>query len=310
MPNILLLVLVSLLNLGLPMGASAQSVPPNARVIAFAQDTMNNDFRVAQVHEVRDAVAKERGLRFVYSDAQGQTSLLIHQIEQFITQKVDVLVLGTNDEQAVVPVVSRAMKAGIPVIVLDRGIKGRDYSTFINSDNIQIGRIGAEFIAKRLNGQGQVLLFEGLQTADVTHLRSQGFLEVMARHPGIKVIKRTGNYLRRDALVEMDKLLAQGIRVNAIFAESDSMLSGVRLALKKYKIRPQSLITVGCDYTSEAREAIRSGAQTGSVLFPLGGTKAVEIAKKLLAKAPVPEHVEIAVKLVTHDNVSQVMPIF
>ena len=310
MPNILLLVLISLLNLGLPMGASAQSLPPNDRVIAFAQDTMNNDFRVAQVHEVRDAVAKERGLRFVYSDAQGQTSLLIHQIEQFITQKVDVLVLGTNDEQAVVPVVSRAMKAGIPVIVLDRGIKGRDYSTFINSDNIQIGRIAAEFIAKRLNGQGQVLLFEGLQTADVTHLRSQGFLEVMARHPGIKVIKRTGNYLRRDALVEMDKLLAQGIRVNAIFAESDSMLSGVRLALKKYKIRPQSLITVGCDYTSEAREAIRSGAQTGSVLFPLGGTKAVEIAKKLLAKAPVPEHVEIAVKLVTHDNVSQVMPIF
>ena len=310
MPNILLLVLISLLNLGLPMGASAQSLPPNDRVIAFAQDTMNNDFRVAQVHEVRDAVAKERGLRFVYSDAQGQTSLLIHQIEQFITQKVDVLVLGTNDEQAVVPVVSRAMKAGIPVIVLDRGIKGRDYSTFINSDNIQIGRLGAEFIARRLNGQGQVLLFEGLQTADVTHLRSQGFLEVMARHPGIKVIKRTGNYLRRDALVEMDKLLAQGIRVNAIFAESDSMLSGVRLALKKYKIRPQSLITVGCDYTSEAREAIRSGAQTGSVLFPLGGTKAVEIAKKLLAKAPVPEHVEIAVKLVTHDNVSQVMPIF
>lgn len=283
---------------------------PAPKVIAFAQDTMKNDFRVAQVHEVRDAVTLNPKLKFVYSDAQGQTSLLIHQIEQFIAQKVDVLVLGTNDEKAVVPVVSKAYKAGIHVIVLDRGIQGHDYTTFIHSDNIQIGAMGGEYLAKKLNGNGQVLLFEGLQTADVTHLRSQGFLDVMARHPGIKVIKRTGNYLRRDALVEMDKLLAQGIRVDAIFAESDSMLSGVRLALKKFKIDPRSLIMVGCDYTSEAREAIRAGTQTGSVLFPLGGTQSVAVAQQLLANKAVAKDVLIPVKLVTRDNVNQIKPIF
>ena len=153
--------LALLSSLFLTFGAHAQLAKP--KVIAFAQDTMKNDFRVAQVEEVREAVAKDPGLTFVYSDAQGQTSLLVRQIEQFITQKVDVLVLGTNDEQAVVPVVSKAMKAGVAVIVLDRGIKGEDYSTFINSDNVQIGTIGAEFIARQLKGQGQVLLFEGLQ---------------------------------------------------------------------------------------------------------------------------------------------------
>lgn len=288
--------------------AQAQGKPP--RVIAFAQDTLGNDFRLAQVHEVRDTLASDPKLRFVYSDAQGQTSLLIRQIEQFIAQKVDVLVLGTNDEKAVVPVVSKAMKAGIPVIVLDRGIKGSDYSTFINSDNIQIGRLGAEFIAGQLKGRGLVLLFEGLQTADVTHLRSKGFLSVMAQYPDIKVIKRTGNYLRKDALMEMDKLLAQGTRVDAIFSESDSMLSGARLALEKHGLDPGALVTVGCDFTTEARDAIREGKQTGSVLFPLGGSKAVEVAKKLLAKEPVPKHVEIAVQLVTRDNLHRVKPIF
>jgi ribose transport system substrate-binding protein len=308
MTRILLGLILSVLGAWLSASAQAQATPP--RVIAFAQDTLGNDFRLAQVNEVRDAVADEPALRFVYSDAQGKTALLIRQIEQFIAQKVDVLVLGTNDEKAVVPVVSKAMRAGIPVIVLDRGIQGRDYSTFINSDNIQIGRIGAEFIAAQLKGKGQVLLFEGLQTADVTHLRSKGFMDVMAGHPNITIIKRTGNYLRKDALLEMDKLLTQGTRVDAIFAESDSMLSGARLALEKHKLDPQALVTVGCDYTSEARDAIRDGKQTGSVLFPLGGTKAVEVAKKLLAKEAVPRHVQIPVKLVTRDNVHQVKPIF
>ena len=109
MASILVTLFISIVGWMLPHSALAQTPAP--RVIAFAQDTLSNDFRLAQVHEVRDAVAREPGLRFVYSDAQGQTALLIRQIEQFIAQKVDVLVLGTNDEKAVVPVVSKAMIA-------------------------------------------------------------------------------------------------------------------------------------------------------------------------------------------------------
>ena len=301
---------VIVLFLGFFIGTTAWAQAPGKPVIAFAQDTMKNDFRKAQVFEVRDAVAKQAGLSFTYSDAQGQTSFLIRQIDQFIDQKVDVLVIGTNDERAVVPVVSKAYKAGIPVIILDRGIKGDDYTTFINSDNVQIGTMGAEFIANKLKGKGMVLLFEGLKAADVTQLRTKGFMDEMAKHPDIKVIKRTGNYLRKDAVLEMEKLLKQGIRVDAIFSESDSMLSGARLALEANKLDPRAIISVGCDYTSEARDAIRAGTQTASILFPLGGFKTVEVAQKLLAKESVPKHVINPVKLVTRDNVDQVPPIF
>ena len=301
---------ISTLWVGLLLGLQGAAAWAGPAVVAFAQDTMKNDFRKAQVFEVRDAAAKQSNLRFEYSDADGQTSLLIRQIDQFIDKKVDVLVLGTNDEKAVVPVVSKAYQAGIQVIVLDRGIQGSDYTTFINSDNREIGRLGAETVASHIQGKGLVLLFEGIKTADVTQLRSKGFLDEIAKHPGIKVIKRTGNYLRKDALLEMEKLLAQGIRVDAIFAESDSMLSGARMALEAQKIDPRSIVSVGCDYTSEARDAIRKGTQTASILFPLGGTKTVEIAQKLLAKEPVPKHVVNPVKLVTRDNVEQVPPIF
>lgn len=303
LPKLLCLALAAIC-LPLPAAAAGQ------RVIAFAQDTLANDFRKAQVEEVRNAVAQHPGLAFVSSDAQGQTSLLVWQIGQFIEQKVDLLVVGTNDEDAVVPVVAKAYHAGIPVVVLDRGINGQEYTTFINSDNVKIGALGAAYIAKRLRGRGLVLLFEGLPKADVTQLRSQGFLDEIGKHKGIKVIRRTGNYLRKDALLEMEKLLAEGIRVDAIFSESDSMLSGVRAVLAKYHIDPRSIVMVGCDYTGEAREAIRNGAQSASVLFPLGGKKAVEVALRIFAGEPVPKHISIPVKLVTEKNVEEVPPIF
>jgi ribose transport system substrate-binding protein len=223
---------------------------------------------------------------------------------------VDLLVIGTNDEKAVVPVIAKAYQSGIPVIILDRGIQGTQYTTFINSDNIRIGALGAEYIASRLEGKGVVLLFEGLQKADVTKLRSKGFLDEISQHKGIRVIKRTGNYLRKDAVIEMEKLLADGISVDAIFSESDSMLSGVRMVLNKRRIDPRSIVMVGCDYTSEAQQAIRDGSQSGSVLFPLGGRKTVEIALKIFAGESVPKHIYIPVKLVTRDNVNEVPPIF
>ena len=287
-----------------------QASDSNSRVIAFAQDTMANDFRKAQVFEVRDEISKYPELSFVYSDAQGQTSLMIHQIDQFIKQKVDLLIVGTNDETTVVPVITKAYKSGIPVIILDRGIQSTDYSTFINSDNIEIGRIGAAYIAEKLKGKGLVLLFEGIQEADVTQYRSKGFLDEMKKHKGIKIIKRTGNYLRKDAVIEMEKILKLDIHVDAIFSESDSMLSGVRLVLLRNKIDPASIIMVGVDFTSEAQRAIQKGSQTASILFPLGGIKSIEVALKILRGETVEKHITNPVELITKENVDVAKPIF
>jgi len=286
------------------------SLNADVKTIAFAQDTLGNDFRKAQVFEVRDEAGKYPNLKFVYSDAKGQTSLLIRQIKGFIDSKADLIVVGTNDEKAVVPIISKAYKSGIPVIILDRGIQGDSYTTFINSDNIKIGSIGAQYIAKRLNGKGKVLLFEGIQTADVTKLRSKGFLDEIKKHKGISVIKRTGNYLRKDAIIEMEKLIASGEKIDAVFSESDSMISGVRSAMEHHDLDPSKIIMVGCDYTSEAREAIRKGTQTGSVLFPLGGKKSVETAVKIFKGEHVPKHIVIPVKLITKANVETEEPIF
>lgn len=296
-------------NLPLFMLLWATTLFAAPKTIAFAQDDMANDYRKAQVFETRDA-AQKAGLRFEYTDAGARTALFIRQIDRFAARRVDLLVIGTGDADAVVPAVAKAYHGGIPVIILDRGINGTEYTTFINSDNVRIGAMGAGYIAERLQGKGRVLLFEGLQKADVTHLRSRGFLNVMAGYPQISVIKRTGNYLRKDAIFAMEKLLDDGEQVDAIFSESDSMLSGVRSVLNRRGIDPASLITVGCDYTSEARDAIRAGTQSASVLFPLGGRQTVEVALRIFRGETAPKHITIPVRLVTRANVETVEPVF
>lgn len=280
------------------------------KTIAFAQDNMANDFRKAQVYEARDEVRKYPNLSFVYSDAKGKTSTLIYQIDKFIEAKVDLLIIGTNDADVVVAVISKAYKSGLPVIIVDRGVNTQNYTTFINSDNIEIGTLGAQHIAKKLAYKGSVLLFEGLQSADVTQLRTKGFMDEISQYKDIKVIKRTGNYLRKDAIFEMEKLLKDGIKVDAIFSQSDSMLSGVRLVLEKNNVADSSIIMVGCDYTSEAKKAIENSTQDSSIKFPLGGKEAVQSAVKIFSKESVPKHISIPVALVTKENVQKIEPIF
>ena len=300
-----------LLLIALPVYPVREAGGGSKKIIAFAQDTMANDYRRAQVYDVRDALAEYPDLTFISSDADGQTSLLIRQIEKFIADKVDALIVGTNDADAVVPVITKAHKEhGIPVIILDRGINSTEYTVFINSDNIEIGAIGAQYIAEHLKGQGTVLLFEGLEKADVTQLRTKGFLDVITAYNGIKVIRRTGNYLRKDAILEMEKLIEEGVHLDAIFSESDSMLSGVRSALRRYKLDPKKIIMIGCDYTSEAREAIRQGTQTGSILFPLGGQETAQTVRRILENDKVPKHISIPVELITRENVEDVKPVF
>ena len=289
-----------------PLAASAD----NKKVIAFAQDTMANDFRKAQVHEVRDEIAKHPHLSFIYSDGKGQTSLMIRQIEGFIKQKIDLLILGTNDERAVVPVITKAYKAGIPVILISRGILSNNYTTFIKYDNRKIGQIAGEFIAKKMNGKGKVLLLEGVPHTDVTKLRSKGFFDSINKYKKISVIKRTGNFLRKDTILEMEKLLKQDVHFDAIFSGSDSMLSGVRLALNRYKIDPASIIMVGVDFISEAQQAIRNGTQLATITYPLGGIKAVEVALKILKGQSVPKQISISSELVTKANVNKLTPVF
>ncbi len=278
--------------------------------IAFAQDTLDNDFRFAQVKMVEKTLSKYPNIRFVYSDAKANTSLQIKQIEDFIYQGVDLLMTSPYDEIATTDVVAKAYHSGIPVVMVGRTIKGSDYTTYIHPDNKQIARDAAEYLAEKMNYKGHVLLLKGVPTADPSKKRTKGFYEIIQKYPKITVVEYTANYLRREAIIGVEKLLNQGERFDAIMSQSDSMLVGARMVLKAHGIDPASLISVGMDYIKPAQDAIRLGQQDSSFVYSLSAKQSAEAAVKILTGEKVPKEIIIDSIHVTKENVDIVEPIF
>jgi ribose transport system substrate-binding protein len=299
----------------LPLLTQAQSPPPHAEnrtyLVGFAQDTLDNDWRNAQVLELRDAFAAHPDIRFIFTDAHGHTAQQVRDFEKLADQGVDLLITSPRNAAAMQPAVSAVYRRGIPVVLLTRRVPGNDYTSFIAPDDNAIGARAADLLAQHLNGKGQILLLQGVPTATTSINRTRGFQEALAKYPQMKIAAMpVGNYLRADAVRAMEKVLADGIAFDAIFSESDSMAAGVRLALRAAGIDPSRIPLVGIDYIAESREAIRHGEQLASFTYPTCGKAAVEQVVKILNGRPFTRDVTVESVLVTRSNVEEVEPIF
>jgi ABC-type sugar transport system substrate-binding protein len=289
----------------------ANALNPNKTyTVAFTQDTLSNDFRFNQVLMVKKELSKYPNIKFLYSDARSNSSLQIMQIEDFMYQKVDLLIVGTSDETSVSVATDKVYNSGIPVIFIDRKVKSNKYTTYIHPDNKQIARSSAKYILGKINYNGTILLLKGLENVDVTRKRTEAFYKEAKKYKNINVIERTANYLRSDAIVEVDKLLNTKLHFDAIMSQSDSMLVGARLALNKNGIDPSSIVSVGMDYIKEAQDAIKNGKQDSSFLYSLCAKKCAETTIKILSGEKVKKDIIVDTVHITKDNADNVKPIF
>lgn len=279
--------------------------------MGFAQDTLANDWRAAQVASMRQAFARHAHVKFIYTDGLGQTAKQVQDIEDLIHQRVDVLIASPRDGRVMTPVLAKAYRQGIPVVLVTRGIMSEDYTTLVAPDDRAIARRAADYMAEKLGGKGRVLMLRGVATATTAIARTEGFLDQIARHPAIEMVAvKDGNYLRADAIRAVEEAVAEGLSFDAIYAQSDSMASGARLALRKLGLDVGKTVIVGIDYISEAREAIRSGEQSASFLYPTCADETVEVVLGILAGGQPARRVNVESQLVTPDNVDTVSPIF
>lgn len=279
-------------------------------VVGFAQDTLANDWRKTQVKDVQAVLAGYPNIEFIVTDAQGQTALQAKHIEDLAAKGVDVLITSPRDQQLLTPVIRQVYESGIPVILLSRGISDESYTSYVYHDNRALGRQAAEYLVSRLEGRGRILMLEGVEGASTTQDRGEGFEAVIRHYPQMTLIKRTANFLRADAILAVDTLLASGESFDAIYAQSDSMAAGARMAMLQHGMNLQQVPLVGIDYIREARDALLQGQQALSFTFPTGGREGAELAIRILQGEVVPRLLEITTQPVTPATAVSLEPIF
>lgn len=308
----LLLVVATLCGTMCNVVGAAEPAVAQKKLVAFAQDTMANDWRAAQVRDLQKAFAAHPEIEFIYTDANGDTARQVEDIEKLAAQGVDVLITSPRDAELMREPIARVHRKGIPVILLSRRVNGEEFTQFIAADNRAIARQAAQHLARRLNGKGNILMLQHIPTTTPGQLRTEGFNEELKKHPGLKVvaIKRADSQ-RALAIQKVEEALAEKLAFDAIYAQSDSMAMGAILALKKAGLDPRKIPITGIDYISEAREAIRAGELDASFTYPTFGKEGAEAALRLL-RGGKPERKEVMIDStpVTRANVEKVTPVF
>ena len=276
--------------------------------IGFAQNTLGNDWHLAQVLAIKLALAEYPQVHFEYTDARGSAALQAKQIEDLVSRGIDLLIVSPGDRTLLTPVIDRVYADGVPVILLSSDIDNDSYTTLVHTGDQAIGRAAGEFLAQRLAGKGRVLMLEGMPGTGTTLYRSRGFIEAVARYPAITVERRTGNDLHADTSHAIEAVLTTGPDIDAIYAQSDSMALTAIMVLRRHGIDPSSLPIVGIDYINESRNAIRRGDLTASFIYPTGGREVASVAMSILSRAPVAREILLESTLVTRDNVDELEP--
>ena len=221
------------------------------------------------------------------------------QIENFIVQKVDAIVVCPADSKGIGPAIDQANAAGIPVFTADIAAQGGKVVSHVASDSLAGGRMAADYIARALNGQGSVGII-GQQEVQTGLDRENGFKEELAKHPGIKVVAiLNGGGVRDRALKAAEDMLQGHPEVKAIFGINDDSALG---ALSAAEARGRTdLVIVGYDATPEAVKAIERGSPLKADVAQQPrdiGTKTIEVIGTHLGGGQAPPSVAVPIRMV------------
>jgi ribose transport system substrate-binding protein len=234
-------------------------------VFGLSISTQVNPFYVAMANGVKDE-AKKLGIQAFVLNAEDKLEKQISDVEDLIQKRIQVLLINATQDGAAA-VIEKAAKAGIPVITLQRGIPTPAVTSHIGTDNVVIGRLGAQWIIDKLGGKGDVVVLEGIPGAASSEDRKKGAAEVFPKHPGIKIVaQQTGEYDRAKALHVMENILQAQPKIDAVYCFNDEMAMGALAAAKAAK-RTGIMIT-GMDANKDAVEAVKKGELAMTIALP------------------------------------------
>jgi len=293
--------LVAIGGCGKPDGGSSGG--GEMPLVAFAQANSQDPWRQVFDKEIQAEAAKHSSeFRYEQQSAEDDPNKQISTIDTLLVKSPKVLLVSPVKE-SVQQTVEKAYDAGIPVILLDRGIPGDKYTCLIGGDNLEIGRKAAEYLVERLGGKGVVLMIQGLGGASATLERAGGAKEVFAKNPGITVIEGDDcKYQRKAARDYMDTFLQSAKPFDAVYCHNDEMAIGAYLAMEAAGT-PKKVI-VGVDACQkEIVQYIQDGKIDATFKYPIPGPEGVRMAAEIL-KGNMPKEKKrvLATEIVTREN--------
>lgn len=252
-----------------------------------------------------EKAAAAAGVTVTISDAGGDAAVQASQVEDFITQGVDLIMVNPVDSDAIVPSVEAANAAGIPVIAVDRGASGGDVASFVASDNVLGGTMAGDYLFELMGGAGEVLELQGIIGTSAAQARGEGFQIALDGAAGVtRVAQQTANFARAEGLTVTENLLTANPDAAGLFAHNDDMALG---AVEAAAAAGRDLIIVGFDAAPDALQAIADGTMAGTIAQQpvLMGEMALATALKVIAGETVAPSIGVPVALVTPDNVNE-----
>jgi len=284
-------------------------------LVAFSQANNAEPYRAAQNATMQKLFAQYPDVNLVIADAQQDNSKQVAQVETFIRQKPDLLIVAPNERAALTAVMGQAMEAKIPVMCLERDILQPNYTTYIHSDNVAIGRLAGQFIVDRLakkygKPKGKVVAMRGLLGVEGEINRDKGAREVLQKYPEIQIVADpVADWIQAKAKDRMTEVLRAQPQIDVVYGHNDPMAIGAYLAAKELG-RDKEMIFVGVDGLGGPAGGIKKvmdGILAATFVYPLCVDKAVEIGNRILHEKGFKPEKEYTIdsQIVTPQNAAQ-----
>ena len=265
------------------------------------RDKLNNELVMS--------IYQHDNVKLKFASANDNDKLQKQQIDQFIKERVNLLIVSPNQIHTISSVIDKAYDAGIPVILFDRKTDSEKYTAFIGADNYEAGHEMGQFIARQLNGKGNVVEIGGLKGSSPAIERDRGFRDALKTYPDIQVVNhRYADWLQNSGEAVMDSMLKEDMKIDYVFAQNDRMAIGALQAAERNGRK--SIKFVGIDALpgpGGGMESVRDGRLMASYIYPTRGDLVMQLALNILEKKSYKRDNYLKGTLVTGNNANALL---
>jgi ribose transport system substrate-binding protein len=273
-------------------------------VIGFSNASVSNVWRVDFANALYSEVSRNRNIikKLIVTDANDSPAKQVADIQDLIQQGVDLLIVSAATSEALDPIVTRATKQGIPVVMVDRRVTSDNFVSFVTANNPATGRLYAQWLVEMLHGKGNIIMLPGIPGAGSANERMVGAMEIFNQHPDIKILdtQYTDYSPAKGKTVAAGLIQKYGKSIDGIWADGGAQVSGAFEAFVDAGYKEGEIpIGICGDYNGCLLNAVKHKVPVIDIDYPaaMGGV-AVDVALEVLAGKPVPHIVQINADIV------------